>query len=143
MWNLHIFNIWLFIINLDSRKFQENKNHNSNIFAKAVLSYINLKHTVSRIIHTIYSLLMLWYILTCISCYLRLICTARHHRTWLSLTLTIMWGGYPVGPGPIDVKVEWCIVRCHFWLDSPWCNLLYYKAYCSYLTIGKLTFYQD
>ena len=69
------------------------------------------------------------------SCYLRSICTARPHRTCLSLTLTIMWGGYPVGPGPIDVRAEWCVVRCHYWLDSPWCNLLYYKAYCSYLTI--------
>ena len=129
------FDFWLFIINLDLGKFQENKNHNSNILAEVVLSYIKLKLTVCRINHTIYSLLMLWYILTCISCYLRSICTARHHRTWLSLTLTIMWVGYLVGPGPIDVRAEWCVVRCHYWLDNAWCNLLYYKAYCSYLTI--------
>ena len=141
---MYIFlDFWLFIINLDLGKFQENKNHNFNIFAEAVLSYIKLKLTVCRINHTIYLLLMLWYILTCISCYLRSICTTRHQRTWIILTLTIMWGGYPVGPGPIDVRVEWCVVRCHYWLDSPWCNLLYYKAYCSYLNTRKITLYQD
>ena len=133
----------LVIINMHLWKFQANKNYNFNIFAEAVHSYIKLKLTVCRINHTIYSLLMLWYILTCISCYLRSICTARYHRIWLSLALTIMWGGYPVGPGPIDARVEGCVVRCHYWQDSPWSNLLYYKAYCSNLSIRKLSLYQD